>query len=92
MTCFGDIQGPTSSCSEKNTEKLYLKEKDNQNALKNTNGRTFAIQIPEFFLETILTGSSKITVQTIVDLFNVAIKVRHKKILCWYCYYKVYKD
>ncbi|CAG8670223.1 9221_t:CDS:2, partial [Funneliformis mosseae] len=55
---------------------------------KDSNGRVFNIQIPEFSLEAILTGSSKITAQTIVDLFNVAMKVRHKEILCWYCYYK----
>jgi hypothetical protein len=59
---------------------------------KDSDGRVFDIQIPEFSLEAILTGSSKITAQTIVDLFNVAMKVRHKEILCWYCYYKAYED
>ncbi|GET03775.1 hypothetical protein GLOIN_2v1869616 [Rhizophagus clarus] len=59
---------------------------------KDSDGRVFDIQIPKFSLEAILIGFSKITAQTIVDLFNVAIKVRHKEILCWYCYYKAYKD
>ncbi|CAB5113991.1 unnamed protein product [Rhizophagus irregularis] len=59
---------------------------------KDSDGRVFDIQIPEFSLEAILTGSSKITAQTIVELFNVAMKVRHKEILCWYCYYKAYED
>ncbi|CAG8643985.1 2766_t:CDS:1, partial [Diversispora eburnea] len=54
--------------------------------------KSFDIQIPEFSLEEILTGSSKITVQNIVDLFNVAMKVRQKEILYWYCYYKAYED
>ncbi len=59
---------------------------------KDNDGMVFDIQIPEFSLEAILTGSSNITAQTIVDLFNVAMKVRHKEILCWYCYYKAYED
>ncbi|CAG8577851.1 4413_t:CDS:2 [Diversispora eburnea] len=50
------------------------------------------IQIPEFSLETILTGSSKVTSQNIVDLFRVAMKVRQKESLCWYCYYKAYEN
>ncbi|CAB4428963.1 unnamed protein product [Rhizophagus irregularis] len=54
--------------------------------------KTFDIQIPEFSLEAIITGSSKVTSQDIVDLFNVAMKVRRKEVLCWYCYYKVYED
>ncbi|CAG8743498.1 13727_t:CDS:2 [Rhizophagus irregularis] len=41
---------------------------------KDSDGRVFDIQIPEFSLEAILTGSSKITAQTIVELFNVAMK------------------
>ncbi|GBC49211.2 kinase-like domain-containing protein [Rhizophagus irregularis DAOM 181602=DAOM 197198] len=51
--------------------------------------KTFDIQIPEFSLEAIITGSSKVTSQDIVDLFNVAMKVRRKEVLCWYCYYMV---
>ena len=27
-----------------------------------------------------------------VDLFKVAMKVRQKESLCWYCYYKAYED
>src|SRR3954451_6612632 len=54
--------------------------------------KTFNIQIPEFSLEAILTGSCNVTAQNIVDLFNVAMKVRRKEILCWYCYYKAYED
>ena len=46
------------------------------------------IQIPELSLEAILTGSSEITAQNIVDLFRVAMKLRRKEILYWYCYYK----
>ncbi|CAG8701112.1 37958_t:CDS:2, partial [Gigaspora margarita] len=52
----------------------------------------FDIQFPEFSLEVIITGSSKITAQNIADLFIVAIKVRQKEILCWYCNYKAYED
>ncbi|CAG8541050.1 3643_t:CDS:2 [Funneliformis mosseae] len=44
--------------------------------------KAFDIEISEFFLEVILTGSSKVTVQNIVDLFRVAIKTRQKEILC----------
>ena len=50
------------------------------------------IEIPEFSLEAILTGSSEVTAQNIVDLFRVAMKSRQKEILCWYCYYKAYED
>ena len=50
--------------------------------------KIFDIQIPEFSLEAILTGSNKVTSQVIVDLFNIAMKARRKEILCWYCYYK----
>jgi len=60
--------------------------------LKQTGDRAFDIEIPEFSLEAILTGSIEVTAQNIVDLFRVAMKVRQKKILCWYCYYKVYDD
>src|SRR3954452_19584245 len=48
--------------------------------------------LSEFSLEAILTGSSNVTAQNIVNLFNVAMKVRRKEILCWYCYYKAYED
>ncbi|CAG8639511.1 4295_t:CDS:2, partial [Funneliformis mosseae] len=41
---------------------------------KDNDGMVFDIQISEFSLEAILTGSSNITAQTIVDLFNVAMK------------------
>jgi hypothetical protein len=54
--------------------------------------KIFDIQIPEFSLEAILTGSNKVTSQIIVDLFNIAMKARRKEILCWYCYYKAYED
>ena len=54
--------------------------------------KAFNIQIPELSLEAILTGSSEVTAQNIVDLFRVAMKLRRKEILCWYCYYKAYED
>jgi hypothetical protein len=38
--------------------------------------KIFDIQIPEFSLEAILTGSNKVTSQVIVDLFNIAMKAR----------------
>ncbi|CAG8571662.1 3518_t:CDS:2 [Diversispora eburnea] len=43
-------------------------------------------------IKAILTGSSKVTSQNIVDLFRVAMKVRQKESLCWYCYYKAYEN
>ncbi|RIB04587.1 hypothetical protein C2G38_2222000 [Gigaspora rosea] len=67
---------------------LSLFIKDNNNKVS----EVFDIQIPEFSLEVIVTGSSKITVQNIADLFIIAMKVRQKEILCWYYYYKAYKD
>uniref|UniRef100_U9V0D0 Uncharacterized protein n=1 Tax=Rhizophagus irregularis (strain DAOM 181602 / DAOM 197198 / MUCL 43194) TaxID=747089 RepID=U9V0D0_RHIID len=54
--------------------------------------KAFDIQIPELSLEAILIGSSEVTAQNIVDLFRVAMKLRRKEILCWYCYYKAYED
>ena len=54
--------------------------------------KAFDIQIPELSLEAILMGSSEVTAQNIVDLFRVAMKLRRKEILCWYCYYKAYED
>ena len=45
--------------------------------------KAFDIEIPEFSLEVILTGSSEVTAQNIVDLFRVAMKTRQKEILCW---------
>ena len=54
--------------------------------------KTFDIQIPELSLEAVLMGSSEFTAQNIVDLFRVAMKLRRKEILCWYCYYKAYED
>jgi len=62
--------------------------KENNNKVS----EVFDIQIPEFSLEVIITGSSKITAQNIADLFVIAMKVRQKEILCWYCYYKAYED
>ncbi|RHZ46150.1 hypothetical protein Glove_632g23 [Diversispora epigaea] len=61
---------------------------------------TFDVQIPDFSLETILTGSNsgasaeahKVTAQNIVDLFNIAMKIRRKEILYWYCYYKAHEN
>ncbi|CAB4482457.1 unnamed protein product [Rhizophagus irregularis] len=50
------------------------------------------IQIPELSLEAILTGTSEVTAQIIVDLLRVTMKLRCKEILCWYCYYKAYED
>uniref|UniRef100_U9UYK4 Uncharacterized protein n=1 Tax=Rhizophagus irregularis (strain DAOM 181602 / DAOM 197198 / MUCL 43194) TaxID=747089 RepID=U9UYK4_RHIID len=52
--------------------------------------KAFDIQISKLSLEAILIGSSEVMVQNIVDLFRVAIKLRRKEILCWYCYYKAY--
>ncbi|CAH1769987.1 7163_t:CDS:1, partial [Entrophospora sp. SA101] len=52
----------------------------------------FDIHIPEFSLEAIIRGSGKVTSQTIVDLFNIAMETIQKEILCWYCYYKAYED
>ncbi|CAJ0859336.1 15213_t:CDS:2 [Entrophospora sp. SA101] len=54
--------------------------------------KPFNIQIPELSLEVILTESSRVTAQNIADLFNIAMKVRQKEILYWYCYYKTYED
>ncbi|CAG8446556.1 10837_t:CDS:10 [Acaulospora colombiana] len=67
---------------------LFICTKENNNK----SSKVFDIQIPEFTLETILTGSSKVTSQNIVDLFRVAMKVRQKESLCWYCYYKAYEN
>src|SRR5207249_4791763 len=52
--------------------------------------KTFDLQIPGLSLEAILMGSSEVTAQNIVDLFRVAMKLRRKEILYWYCYYKAY--
>ncbi|CAG8599463.1 4797_t:CDS:2, partial [Diversispora eburnea] len=65
---------------------VFIKENNNKVS------EVFDIQIPEFSLEVIVTGSSKITAQNIADLFIIAMKVRQKEILCWYCYYKAYED
>ncbi|RHZ60196.1 hypothetical protein Glove_357g43 [Diversispora epigaea] len=65
---------------------VFIKENNNKVS------EVFYIQIPEFSLEIIITGSSKITAQNIADLFMIVMKVRQKEILCWYCYYKVYED
>ncbi|CAG8650094.1 1680_t:CDS:2, partial [Diversispora eburnea] len=63
--------------------------------VKNDSNKTndvIDIQIPEFSIEAILTGSSEVTAENIADLFNIAMKTRQKEILCWYCYYKAYED
>ncbi|CAG8701453.1 3955_t:CDS:2, partial [Racocetra fulgida] len=57
---------------------LSLFIKDNNNKVS----EVFDIQILEFSLEAIITGSSKITAQNIADLFIIAMKVRQKEILC----------
>ncbi|RIB15225.1 hypothetical protein C2G38_1596241 [Gigaspora rosea] len=67
---------------------LFICTKDNNHKKK----KVFDIQIPEFSLEEILTGSGKVTSQNIVDLFRVAMKIRQKESLCWYCYYKAYEN
>ncbi|CAG8643950.1 107_t:CDS:2 [Funneliformis mosseae] len=54
---------------------VFIKENIN-----NKFSEVFDIQIPEFLLEVIITGSSKITVQNIADLFVIAMKVRQKEI------------
>ncbi|CAG8668233.1 6751_t:CDS:1, partial [Diversispora eburnea] len=72
---------------------ISVYDKDNNNKIiAPCTQITFDIQIPEFSLETILTGSNKVTAQNIVDLFNIAMKTRQKEILYWYCYYKSYED
>jgi hypothetical protein len=68
--------------------KISSYTKDNDDKIN----KMFDIQIPELSLEAILTGSDEVTVQNIVDLFRVAMKLRRKEILCWYCYYKAYED
>ncbi|RHZ61215.1 hypothetical protein Glove_349g11 [Diversispora epigaea] len=65
---------------------VFIKENSNKFS------DVFDIKIPEFSLEVIITGSSKITAQNTADLFIIAMKVRQKEILCWYCYYKAYED
>ena len=68
--------------------KLFSCTKDDDGKIN----KAFDIQIPELSLEAILTESSEITAQNIIDLFRVAIKLRYKEILCWYYYYKAYED
>ncbi|GES98287.1 hypothetical protein GLOIN_2v1869616 [Rhizophagus clarus] len=72
-----DLRRELSSCTKDDDGKI---------------NKAFDIQIPELSLEAILTGSSEVTAQNIVDLFRVAMKLRRKEILCWYCYYKAYED
>ncbi|CAG8786035.1 16254_t:CDS:2, partial [Gigaspora margarita] len=67
---------------------LSVFKANNDNKINNV----FDVQIPEFSLEVIITGSAKVTAQNIADLFILAIKVRQKEILCWYCYYKAYEN
>ncbi|RIB27456.1 hypothetical protein C2G38_2029378 [Gigaspora rosea] len=57
---------------------LFICTKDNNHKIN----KVFDIQVPEFSLEAILTGSSKLTSQNIVDLFKVAMKVQQKESLC----------
>ncbi|CAG8597327.1 11347_t:CDS:2, partial [Diversispora eburnea] len=54
---------------------LFICIKDNNHKIS----KVFDIQISEFSLETILSGSSKVTSQNIVDLFRVAMKIRQKE-------------
>ncbi|CAG8565206.1 19303_t:CDS:2 [Cetraspora pellucida] len=65
---------------------VFIKENNNKVS------EAFDIQIPEFLLEVIITESSKISAQNIANLFIIAMKVRQKEILCWYCFYKAYED
>ncbi|RHZ59926.1 hypothetical protein Glove_360g18 [Diversispora epigaea] len=58
---------------------LFICTKNNNHKIS----KVFDIQIPEFSLEAILSGSSKVTSQNIVDLFRVAMKIRQKESLCW---------
>ncbi|CAG8850230.1 18125_t:CDS:1, partial [Gigaspora margarita] len=46
--------------------KLFICTKDNNHKIN----KVFDIQISEFLLEAILTGSSKVILQNIVDLFK----------------------
>ncbi|CAB4407747.1 unnamed protein product [Rhizophagus irregularis] len=68
-------------------QKLFFTKVDDDKINK-----AFNIQISELSLKAILMGSSEVMAQNIVDLFRIAMKLRRKKILCWYCYYKVYED
>ncbi|CAG8679331.1 8399_t:CDS:2, partial [Acaulospora morrowiae] len=54
--------------------------------------KAFFVQILELSSEVILMGSSEVTAQNIVDIFRLAMKLRRKEIICWYCYYKAYED
>jgi len=67
---------------------LSICTKDNNHKISNV----IDIQIPEFSIEAILTGSSEVTAENIADLFNIAMKTRQKEILCWYYYYKAYEN
>ncbi|RHZ89218.1 hypothetical protein Glove_18g35 [Diversispora epigaea] len=84
----GSMQNTSSSSETQNEQGLkhdfsvFIKENNNKIS------DVFDIQIPEFSLEVIITGSGKITAQNITDLFIIAMKVRQKKILCCYCYHK----
>jgi len=72
-----DLRRELSSCTKGNDGKI---------------NKAIDIQIPELSLEAILTGSNEVMAQNIVDLFRVAMKLRCKEILCWYCYYKAYES
>ena len=91
-TSLKDIstKSKTLSTSDKKKIKGGLLKQTGEVALQSD--KAFDIEIPEFSLEVILTGSSEITAQNIVDLFRMAMKTRQKEILCWYYYYKVYED
>ncbi|RHZ81473.1 hypothetical protein Glove_120g238 [Diversispora epigaea] len=88
----GSMQSTSSSSDIQNEQglrhDLSIFIKENSNKFNDV----FDIKIPEFSLEVIITRSSKITAQNIADLFIIAMKVRQKEILCWYCYYKAYED
>ncbi|CAG8688097.1 17422_t:CDS:2 [Rhizophagus irregularis] len=80
-------QGCSSVANEQKVEQGLRHELsayiDGKGFTSQSGDKTFDIQIPEFSLEAIITGSSKVTSQDIVDLFNVAMKVRRKEVLCW---------
>ncbi|CAG8664495.1 6833_t:CDS:2, partial [Racocetra fulgida] len=56
---------------------LSVFKANNDNRINNV----FDVQIPEFSLEAIITGPTKVIAQNIADLFILAIKVRQKEIL-----------
>ncbi|GES74862.1 hypothetical protein GLOIN_2v1869616 [Rhizophagus clarus] len=96
-----DKQAPTSENIGMECQKIPYNQKMEQDLRQELSftevgdskiNKAFDIQIPELSLEAILMGSSEVTPQNIVDLFRVAMKLRRKEILYWYCYYKAYED